>query len=306
MKKTGITVIRNGSFLAVAGTDEYEVIKAVDTIKKSAVWKRLRRFNSTSIFEQLKNNKRISLKVVDGMPTEAPLAADTKINPNIKSSYSRPYVMHASIAPSAAVAKFEENQLEIWTHSQGIYLLRASLAELFHMPDDKIKIYHRSNSGCYGHNGADDAAIDAALIAKAMPGTAILLKWTRQDEHAWEPYSSAMVMELSANIDKKNKKIFVANPQNGSRNNRGCAVDLTLYELSTGSPVEMISGYDEFTDRAFPYYYGGTTKQRWLRDLLRKNMESEGFSVYEYEWWHFDYKDWEKYGIGNLKFEDIK
>ena len=102
------------------------------------------------------------------------------------------------------------------------------------------------------------------------------------------------------------KKIFVANPQNGSRHNRGCAVDLTLYELSTGNPVEMISGYDEFTDRAFPYYYGGTTKQRWLRDLLRENMESEGFSVYEYEWWHFDYKDWNKYGIGNLKFEDIK
>ena len=104
----------------------------------------------------------------------------------------------------------------------------------------------------------------------------------------------------------EDKKIFVANPQNGSRHNRGCAVDLTLYELSTGNPVEMISGYDEFTERAFPYYYGGTTKQRWLRDLLRKNMESEGFSVYEYEWWHFDYKDWEKYGIGNLKFEDIK
>ena len=102
------------------------------------------------------------------------------------------------------------------------------------------------------------------------------------------------------------KKIFVANPQNGSRHNRGCAVDLTLYELSTGNPVEMISGYDEFTDRAFPYYYGGTTKQRWLRDLLRENMESEGFRVYEYEWWHFDYKDWNKYGIGNLKFEDIK
>ena len=102
------------------------------------------------------------------------------------------------------------------------------------------------------------------------------------------------------------KKIFVANPQSGSRHNRGCAVDLTLYELSTGNPVEMISGYDEFTDRAFPYYYGGTTKQRWLRDLLRKNMESEGFRVYEYEWWHFDYKDWNKYGIGNLKFQDIK
>ena len=162
-------------------------------MKKSAVWKQLRNFESASIFEQLKNNKRISLKVLDGMPTESPIAVDTKIAPNIKSTYSRPYVMHASIAPSAAVAKFEENELEVWTHSQGIYLLRASLAELFHMPDDRIKIYHRSNSGCYGHNGADDAAVDAALIAKAMPGTAILLKWTRQDEHAWEPYSSCLL-----------------------------------------------------------------------------------------------------------------
>jgi len=67
--------------------------------------------------------------------------------------------MHASIAPSAAVAKFEDNELELWTHSQGIYLLRASLAELFHMPDEKIKIYHRSNSGCYGHNGAKKSAV---------------------------------------------------------------------------------------------------------------------------------------------------
>ena len=121
-----------------------------------------------------------------------------------------------------------------------------------------------------------------------------------------DAYRPWYVTKMFWDATPEDKKIFVANPQNGSRHNRGCAVDLTLYELSTGSPVEMISGYDEFTDRAFPYYYGGTTKQRWLRDLLRKNMELEGFSVYEYEWWHFDYKDWEKYGIGNLKFEDIK
>ena len=121
-----------------------------------------------------------------------------------------------------------------------------------------------------------------------------------------DAYRPWYVTKMFWDATPEDKKIFVANPQNGSRHNRGCAVDLTLYELSTGSPVEMISGYDEFTDRAFPYYYGGTTKQRWLRDLLREKMESEGFSVYEYEWWHFDYKDWKKYGIGNLKFEDIK
>ena len=103
----------------------------------------------------------------------------------------------------------------------------------------------------------------------------------------------------------EDKKIFVANPQNGSRHNRGCAIDLTLYDLKTGKVIEMVGGYDEFTDRSFPNYYGGTTEQRWHRKLLRDIMESEGFSVYEFEWWHFDYKDWKKYPISNARFENL-
>ena len=101
------------------------------------------------------------------------------------------------------------------------------------------------------------------------------------------------------------KKIFVADPSKGSRHNRGCAVDLTLYDLKTGKPVEMVSTYDETTDRAYPNYPGGTSLQRWHRDLLRAAMESEGFTVYEAEWWHFDYKDWQKYPIGNVPFDRI-
>jgi serine beta-lactamase-like protein LACTB len=98
---------------------------------------------------------------------------------------------------------------------------------------------------------------------------------------------------------------FVADPAKGSRHNRGCAVDLTLYDLKTGKPVEMVSGYDEFSDRAFPDYMGGTSRQRWHRDLLRRAMEAEGFSVYEEEWWHFDYKDWNKYPVLNKTFEEL-
>ena len=101
------------------------------------------------------------------------------------------------------------------------------------------------------------------------------------------------------------KKIFVANPENGSRHNRGAAVDLTLYDLSTGEVIEMVAGFDEMTDRSFPFYYGGNTEQRYHRDLLRTSMEKEGFSVYEYEWWHFDYKDWQSYRIGNKRFEEL-
>src|ERR1051325_4680579 len=103
----------------------------------------------------------------------------------------------------------------------------------------------------------------------------------------------------------QDKKIFVADPSKGSRHNRGAAVDLSLYDLKTGKPVEMVSTYDETTDRAYPNYPGGTSLQRWHRDLLRAAMESEGFTVYEAEWWHFDYKDWQKYRIGNVAFDQI-
>lgn len=99
---------------------------------------------------------------------------------------------------------------------------------------------------------------------------------------------------------------FVADPSKGSRHNRGCAVDLTLYDLKTGKAVEMVSGYDEFSDRAFPDYMGGTSRQRWHRDQLRAAMAAEGFTVYEEEWWHFDYKDWKKYPILNKTFEELK
>lgn len=91
---------------------------------------------------------------------------------------------------------------------------------------------------------------------------------------------------------------FVADPMRGSRHNRGCAVDVTLFDLATGAPVAMPSGYDEFTPRAYPDYPGGTTRQRWFRELLRSVMAAEGFTVYEHEWWHFDHSDWQHYGIG--------
>ena len=101
------------------------------------------------------------------------------------------------------------------------------------------------------------------------------------------------------------KKMFVADPSKGSRHNRGAAVDLTLYDLKTGKPIEMVSTYDETTDRASPNYPGGTSLQRWHRNFLRSAMESEGFTVFEAEWWHFDYKDWQKYRIGNQRFDEI-
>jgi serine beta-lactamase-like protein LACTB len=100
-------------------------------------------------------------------------------------------------------------------------------------------------------------------------------------------------------------KHFVADPSQGSRHNRGAAVDLTLYDLATGQVVETVGGYDEFSDRSYPDYPGGTARQRWHRELLRDAMEAQGFDVYEWEWWHFDYGDWRRYRIGTQTFEQI-
>jgi len=101
------------------------------------------------------------------------------------------------------------------------------------------------------------------------------------------------------------KRKFVANPDKGSRHNRGCAVDVTLYDLETGQEVQMPSGYDDFSYRAYVSYRGGTATQERMRDLLIESMESEGFSVLSGEWWHFDHRDWRQYRILDIRFEDL-
>lgn len=121
-----------------------------------------------------------------------------------------------------------------------------------------------------------------------------------------DAYRPWYVTKVFWDATPQDKKIFVADPSQGSRHNRGAAVDLTLYDLAAGKPVEMVGTYDETTDRSYPDYPGGTSLQRWHRELLRDAMESEGFTVYDAEWWHFDFNDWRKYPIGNERFDTIK
>ncbi len=120
-----------------------------------------------------------------------------------------------------------------------------------------------------------------------------------------DAYRPWHVTKMFWDATPESMKDFVANPANGSRHNRGCAVDITLYDLKSGEPIPMVAGYDEFSTRSFPLYPGGTSRQRWYRDLLRRAMEAEDFTIYEYEWWHFDYKDWKDYAIGNATFEQL-
>ncbi len=120
-----------------------------------------------------------------------------------------------------------------------------------------------------------------------------------------DAYRPWYVTKMFWDATPKEQKDFVADPAKGSRHNRGCAVDLTLYDLSTGNAIEMVSGYDEFSHRAYPGYPGGSSLQRWHRQLLRKAMEAEGFKVFDVEWWHFDFREWRNYPIGTLTFEEI-
>jgi D-alanyl-D-alanine dipeptidase len=119
-------------------------------------------------------------------------------------------------------------------------------------------------------------------------------------------YRPWYVTKIFWDATPNDKKIFVADPAKGSNHNRGCAVDLSLYDLKTGKEVEMPSGYDEMSDRAYADYPGGTAAERARRALLRKTMENQEFKVNPDEWWHFDYKDWNEYPILNVKFEDIR
>jgi D-alanyl-D-alanine dipeptidase len=119
---------------------------------------------------------------------------------------------------------------------------------------------------------------------------------------AYRPWYVTKVFWDATPVDKRD---FVADPGKGSRHNRGCAVDLTLFGRGTGRAVEMPGVYDEMSERSHPGFQGGTSVERWRRDLLRRAMEREGFSVFDVEWWHFDYKEWKRYPLMNLPFDRI-
>jgi zinc D-Ala-D-Ala dipeptidase len=120
----------------------------------------------------------------------------------------------------------------------------------------------------------------------------------------FDGYRPWSITKLFWEVTPEDKRKFVANPAKGSKHNRGCAVDLSIFNLKTGQPVDMPSGYDEFTERASPDYKGGTPEQTANRELLRELMEVAGFTVNPNEWWHFDYKDWGKYAIYDLSFDE--
>lgn len=206
VRDAGMKIVEDGSFVAVAGPDEYAVIRAAERLSATADWDRGAGLSVPDIYEALTSNRRESLPVEnDGRPQDKPVPPlgppPANAATTLEARFDKPYQLHGSIGPSAGFAVMDGDTLNVSSHSQGIYFLRSAIAEAFGMDPEKIRIEHVPGAGCYGHNGADDAAFDAALVARALPGTPILLKWTREEEHAWEPYGTAMSMTMRASLD---------------------------------------------------------------------------------------------------------
>ena len=196
------TVI-DGSFLAVVAADEYQAILARQSALEHARWSEVPPLpGGQGLAEYIKKLPAKSEKVKEQGSTAALDQPDGK---TVKASFFKPYQMHGSIGPSCGVALYKDGMLHVWTHSQGIYPFRDALAKMLGLEPEKVHLIGTPGSGCYGHNGADDAATDAALVAMAMPGTPVRLQWMREDEHAWEPYGSAMGMEAEARLDERGK-----------------------------------------------------------------------------------------------------
>ena len=211
-----IKLIVKGSFLAILSPDEFLVVKYLEIIKQNIVWEELRDLSNNNIYKSLKENDRDTLLVKSGGQAfyEAiPIIKDFKDKSctTLTSEYKKGYLMHGPIGPSAACSIFSNNKFIIYSHSQALYDLKLSCSEYFGVNPENVTLKFIPGSGCYGHNGADDVAFEAGLLSKEFPDTHVLLKWTRQDEHCWEPYGSASLNKLTGVINDKGKIIYWSN-----------------------------------------------------------------------------------------------
>jgi nicotinate dehydrogenase subunit B len=191
-----LKVVRNGNYLAVIAEREYQAVLAMRALAKIAKWEEHAALpppnDAYAYFQRLPTDDYIDL----GGPAEVALGSDA-----ITATYRRPYQMHASIGPSCAVGLLQDGLTTVWSHTQGAYPLRDAIAEMLRSPPDRVRVIHMEGSGCYGHNGADDAGADAALLAAALPGRPVRVQWMREDEHTWEPYGSMMISTARAKLD---------------------------------------------------------------------------------------------------------
>src|SRR6267142_2350182 len=262
-------LVRDGNFAAVLAAREEDAIEAAKKLRAKAVWSGGPRMPE-DIYGWLKHHateNNVTKEKAD------PLAKARGVK-RLQAEYRKPFICHASIGPSCALARMEGDRLEVWSHTQGIFGLRQEIAIVLRMPEERIVVQHAEGAGCYGHNGADDVALDAALIARLAKGKAVRLQWTREDEFAWEPYGPAMAVALDAQLDaqgnivswrhdlwsnghthrpgRANKPVLIAAGELAQAFERSPAIDPPL--PSGGAQRNAIPGY-EFPDLLVMHHY---------------------------------------------------
>lgn len=189
-------IARDGSFLAVIAASEHDAERAAERLATRAAWQAEDTLPPAGALAEWLRAAPGEHAVIAERNDPAGAPAKT-----LRATFFRPYVSHASIGTCCAVARWQDGTLEVWTHSQGVYNLRADLGKAFGMAEEDILVRHMEGAGCYGHNGADDVALDAALAARAVPGRPVRLAWSRAEEIGWAPFSSAMLVEVEASLD---------------------------------------------------------------------------------------------------------
>lgn len=198
-----VAVLRDGSFLAVAARREEQAIAAALALRESARWDQPKDLppSGAALYAYMKKQASQDSVVSEKSATAVPAARTLEVE------YTRPYQAHGSIGPSCAVAQWNGGKLRVWSHTQGVFPLRGDLAKALRIPGADITVTHREGSGCYGHNGADDVALDAALLARMLDGVPVKLQWMREDEFHSSPLGSPMVMKLKASLDAAGKVV---------------------------------------------------------------------------------------------------
>lgn len=201
-----VEVVCDGGFLGVIAEREEQAATAVDALRALARWTESETLPvEGELYDWLLAQRSRDFTVIDGVPVDEPIppietpagAART-----LEATYTRPYQMHASIGPSAAAAEWSPaGTLTVWTSSQGVFFLRTAIAQALALEEQAVRVVHVEGAGCYGHNGSEDAAFDAARLAQVTPGRPVLLKWSREDEHVWEPYGPPAVVSTQASLD---------------------------------------------------------------------------------------------------------
>ncbi|MDB6002002.1 MAG: aldehyde dehydrogenase [Rhizobacter sp.] len=190
-----LKVVRDGRFVGVIAGREFEAITAMRRLAVSTAWDESATLPAMDdLYQSVRSSPSQDHVILDkGVPNSP--------GKSVSATYRRPYQMHASIGPSCAIAQLVDGRYTVWTHTQGVYPLRKALAELVGVPAEDVRCIHVEGSGCYGHNGADDVAADAVLLARALPGRPVRVQWMREDEHAWEPLGPPMISSVKATLD---------------------------------------------------------------------------------------------------------